>query len=35
MIGLIVVFTLIFILSSISPLLLTDDTQDIVKLEKS
>lgn len=35
MFGLIVVITLLFILSGISPLLVTDGTQDIVKLEKS
>lgn len=35
MIGLIVVFTLIFVLSSISPLIVTDEMQDIVQLEQS
>lgn len=35
MIVLIFVFTLIFILGTISPLLVTDEMQDIVRLEKS
>lgn len=35
MIVLIVVFTLIFVLGSISPLLVTDDMQDIVSMEQS
>jgi hypothetical protein len=34
MIGLIIVFTLLFVLGSISPLLVTDETRDIVKLEQ-
>jgi hypothetical protein len=35
MIVLIVVLTLFFVLASISPLLVTDDMQDIVTLEQS
>lgn len=34
MIGLIVVLTLLFILVSISPLLVTEDMQDIVMMEQ-
>lgn len=31
---LIVIFTILFILAGISPLLITDDTQDLVMLEQ-
>ena len=35
MTALIIVLTIFFILGSISPLLVTEDMQDIVRLEKS
>lgn len=35
MIALTVILTLIFVLAGISPLLVTDDVRDIVKLEQS